>query len=99
MWVPKSWGWTLEDMDGRVFARIRTHSEGLRASVGDDDIGLFGKLPDARFAVDMHRRGVLYNEHVVAYKQHCIDASHIWAEEHGEDINEPFAELTEMIDD
>ena len=40
----------------------------------------------------------LHSAHVAEYRNYSADASHRWAEEHGEDINEPFAELTEMIE-
>jgi hypothetical protein len=38
----------------------------------------------------------LHSAHVAEYRNHSADAAHRWAEEHGEDINEPFAELTEL---
>ena len=41
----------------------------------------------------------LHSAHVAEYRNYSADASHRWAEEHGEDINEPFAELTELMGD
>ena len=48
--------------------------------------------------VDRYVPVELHNAHVRAWKE-CdasLDSNHRWAEEHGEDINEPFAELTEL---